>query len=600
MQTSPIRYRVELADLERHLFAVECTIDEPAGNQVFRMPSWIPGSYLLREFARFVVSIDAEDARGPVAVEKIDKSAWRVSSAVGPVCVRILVHARDLSVRGAFIDRRRAFFNGTSIFLFPEGLQDVPIEVELALPAHGECADWEVATAMRAQSVDSRGFGVYSAENYDELIDHPVEVSAFERRSFDVSGVPHELVVAGGFDGDLERLVGDLGRICAVQMAFFGGSAPFEGYLFLCLAVGEGYGGLEHRASTSLIFNRTDLPKAGEKGVPKSYQRLLALCSHEYFHSWHVKQTKPAAFSPYRLDRRNFTRQLWVFEGITTYYQERFLLASGVISAEIYLQRLAEALTRVYRVPGRHRQSLSESSFDAWDSLYKPGPDSVNTGVSYYSKGALIALALDLLLRAESHGEQSLDDIVVALWQRYGRQGIGVPEDGFESVAVELGGPALADFFERAIRGTEDLDLESLFVPLGLRFALRPAVGPSDTGGVRDGKAAMNIGAVIRARDTGVGLEVVFDGSAAANAGLSAGDTVVAIDGFVVGENSLSSRLSRYEPGQTVRVDYIHDGLLLHTELSFQTPLANTCQVSIQEAASTAQMQLRKGWLGDA
>ena len=434
------------------------------------LPSWIPGSYLLREFARHVVAIEAEDAHGPVALEQTAKGTWVATGAEGLLIVRATVYAFDLSVRGAYFDRQRAFFNGTSLFLLPEGQESAGIELTLERPRFA-AADWRVATAMRADAVDAAGFGRYVAGSYDELIDHPFEIGDFAVVAFEAASVPHRFAIAGRIDTDLERLATDLAQLCTAQIDFFGRPAPFDRYVFLGLAVGSGYGGLEHRASTSLIFKRGDLPKPGETGMPRDYQRFLALVSHEYFHSWHVKRSKPAAFMPYRLDRRNHTSLLWVFEGITSYYQEIFLLRSGLIGHDAFLRRLGELLTRVYRVPGRRRQSLAAASFNAWDQLYKPDANNVNAGINYYSKGALVALALDLHLRARGNG--TLDDLVRLVWQRFGREGRGLAEDGFEAIAAEIGGDDMRVFFAAAVHGTEDPDLAALFERFGLRFVLR-------------------------------------------------------------------------------------------------------------------------------
>ena len=330
---------------------------------------------MLRDFARHVVALEAASKGRALDVVKLDSGTWSVRGAQEELTLTATVYALDQSVRGAYLDRSRGYFNGPCVFLLPDGRDREAIEVELEAPRNLNCEGWRVATALAPQTVDEHGFGTYGAADYDELLDHPVEISDFESVEFEAAGVPHHLVVAGRFESDLERVAADLKQVCEAQIDFFGRPAPFGRYWFLCLAVGDGYGGLEHRASTSLIFGRDDLPKAGESGVPREYQRFLALASHEYFHTWHVKRSKPAAFMPYRLDRRNYTRLLWVFEGITSYYQDLMLLRSGVLGLSAFLQRIGELLTRVYRSPGRLKQSLAESSFDAWDILYRPAPN---------------------------------------------------------------------------------------------------------------------------------------------------------------------------------------------------------------------------------
>ena len=426
--TAAVTYRVRPADPGAHLFEVVCELEAHA-RQAWRLPSWIPGSYLLREYARHVVAITAEGEGGPVAVEKLDQSRWQCANEAGRLRVTLTVFGFDLSVRGAYLDQRRAFFNGPCLLPRFAGIEG-PLDLVVAPPEHA--SGWRVATAMPVASVDESGFGRYRAADYDELLDHPVEISDFMRLDFPAAGVPHAIVLAGRQDADLERLTADVRQICETHIALFGPPAPMPQYLFLSLVVGDGYGGLEHRASSSLIFARGDLPRPGAAAVSKKYRRLLGLISHEYFHTWHVKRIKPAAFTPYRYEARNHTRLLWVFEGITTYYQDLLVLRSDVLSVAAYLDRLAETLTRVYRVPGRLRQSLAEASFEAWDQLYKPTANSPNAAISYYSKGALVALALDLTLRRDTVGRVSLDDVMRALWQRHGLTGEGVAEDGFE------------------------------------------------------------------------------------------------------------------------------------------------------------------------
>ncbi len=562
------------------------------------MPAWIPGSYLLRDFGRHVVHVAARSGRDPLPVEKVDAAAWVVRGAGRTLALTITVYALDQSVRGAWLDRQRGYFNGPCVFPLPEGHAAAPIEVTLEPPPHSLCEDWRVATALRPKAVDERGFGDYTATDYDELLDHPVEISDFEQIDFAACGVPHHLVIAGRFETDLERVAADLAQICTAQIEFFGAPAPFEQYWFLGLAVGDGYGGLEHRASTSLIFGRDDLPKPGEAGQPRDYQRFLALASHEYFHTWHVKRSKPAAFIPYRLDRRNHTRLLWVFEGITSYYQELFLRRSGALGTSAFLQRLAELLTRVYRAPGRFKQTLAESSFDAWDVLYRPEPNHPNTSISYYTKGALVALALDLTLRHDTAGRTSLDDVMRELWHRYGARGVGVPEDGFELLAAEVSGLNLASFFDAAVRGTDDLPLADLLGKFAVSFELRAASDDRGAAQRPTGAEALTIGASYRERDGGLELTSLLDGGPAQRAGLNPGDVLMALDRLRVTERNLRRRLARFESAERVTASVFRGDELLEVGLVLQPAPLDTCHLAAQEHAEPAALQRREAWLG--
>lgn len=598
-----IKYRVRLADHDRHHFEIECRIDNPAPEQRVSLPAWIPGSYLLRDFARHVLHIEAKSGKTELPIEKVDSSTWCVRGAQRSLTVAATIYALDQSVRGAYIDRRRAYFNGPCVFLLPEGRDADEVEVTFEPPLYPAfCENWRVATALQPTDVDEQGFGTYRAADYDELLDHPVEISDFERIEFEAAGVPHHLVIAGRFETDLERVAADVRQICEATIDFFGRPAPFDRYWFLGLAVGDGYGGLEHRASTSLIFNRDDLPKAGELGVPRDYLRFLVLISHEYFHTWHVKRSKPAAFTPYRLDRRNYTRLLWVFEGITSYYQDLLLLRAGVVGAGVFLQRMGELLTRVYRLPGRLKQSLEASSFDAWDILYKPEANHPNTTISYYTKGALVALALDLTLRAQTNGRTSLDDVMRELWQRYGARGIGVPEDGFELLASEVGGVDLKPFFDAAVRGTEDLPLAELFAAFGLALEFRAAAGADDRGGTprpANGGEVLTLGAAYRERDHGLELTSVLDGGAAQRAGLNPGDVLIAVDRLKVNERNLKRRLARFESGERITATVFRGDELLEVGLVLRAAPADTCWVAFAEGAAPEALARRRAWLGE-
>ena len=576
-------------------------MENPAAEQRFMLPSWIPGSYLLREYARHVVSIRAESGGRALAVEKLDKNTWCCRNAGAQLVVTTEVYALDVSVRGAYLDATRSFFNGTCLFLSPHGREHEPAELLLEPPQDPRCAKWRVATAMTPDDVDDRGFGRYQVADYDEIIDHPFEISDYAVVDFQAGGVPHQLIVAGRHDTDLDRVAADLTELCETQIQFFGGTPPFAQYRFLGLAAGKGYGGLEHRASSSLVFHRNDLPRPGEPGVPRSYQRFLSLCSHEYFHSWNVKRIKPAAFSPYRLDRRNQTRLMWVFEGVTSYYQDLLLLRSDLIGPKDYLERLGQMLTRVYRAPGRFKQSIAEASFDAWDKLYKPDANTDNAAISYYSKGALVALALDLRLRSAADSDATLDRVMAELWQRYGTTAGGVAEDDFEKLVEELSGRDWQEFFDVAVRGTEDLPLAELLAGFGVRLGFRAATGPEDLGGSKRGASSnslLSLGARFAARNIGIELTRLLDGGPAQSAGLSPGDHLIALDGLKVSASKLGEQLAHFDEGDTVPVIAFRGDELRKFSLTLQKAPLTTCFLEIDDKAPAADVARRELWFG--
>jgi predicted metalloprotease with PDZ domain len=598
MKKAPIHYIVFPAHPAAHRFEVRCVVESPdPTGQRFALPAWIPGSYLIRDFARNIVSIRAEADGKPVALEKIDKHTWRAASLKQPAALTVVieVYAWDLSVRSAHFDETHAFFNGTGTFLRVIGQEDAPCLVDIQPPEGERYKDWRVATAMtpaqaggdRRGKAKRHGFGLYCAENYDELIDHPVEMGHFSHATFEACGVPHEVVITGRHDCDMSRLCRDLKRICEWQIRFFGEPAPMSRYVFLVTAVGNGYGGLEHRASTALLCSRNDLPFAGMSGLPEGYRTFLGLCSHEYFHTWNVKRIKPAAFTPYDLERENYTTLLWAFEGFTSYYDDLALLRSGAIELKDWLDLMAKTISNVLRTPGRLKQSLAESSFDAWSKFYRPDENTPNAVVSYYAKGALFALALDLTLRAKTDGRVALDDVMRALWERHGKTGIGVGEDDIRRIAEECSGLKLKRLFADGVSGTHDLPLRKLLAPFGVDLTLEvTAAAKTPSLGVKI-NAEANVANEIR-------LATVFDGGAAQTAGLAAGDALVAVDGLRVTPSTLDKLLARHQPGDTVRIHAFRRDELMEFTVRLDPPPADNARLAIREGA----YPLRKPWLG--
>lgn len=586
-----IHYRICASDPYAHLYSVELTLQQPRSDgQQLRLPAWIPGSYMIRDFARNIVSISARDHQGQVELNKLDKSTWQLGACSGPVTVEYQVYAWDLSVRAAHLDQRHAYFNGTSVFLEVIGQAEQPCTLEIVKPDISEAAQWRVVTSLPEDGAPRYGFGQYRASNYDELIDHPVEIADFSLVSFDACGVPHDFVLSGLHTADLERIARDLKVICEYQIRLFGEPAPFARYVFITWVVGDGYGGLEHRASTSLICSRDDLPlkKQADK-LSEGYKTFLGLCSHEYFHSWNVKRIQPAI--PYDLQRENNTPLLWAFEGITSYYDDLTLVRTGLISREEYLELQAKNITRVLRNPGRLRQSVAESSFDAWTKFYKQDENSSNAIVSYYTKGGLVAMGLDLTLRRLTNHKLSLDDVMRDLWQRFGQVQKPVAEFDILTTCVHLleqhqvntqGIDQFSEFFNNAVYGTQDLPLEEALRFVGVELNVRPASSLNDSGGnsakIDLTRPEMGIG--ISNGNGGVQAARVFNDSPAHRAGISAGDVLIAINQLKVDNANFEKVLNRFQPGDTIRVHGFRRDELMEFSVTLTTPAADTCYLT--------------------
>lgn len=614
MPGTPVRYRIWPRDPRAHLFEVELSVEQPmADGQRFSLPVWIPGSYLVREFARHFVDVQASCAGSPVALEKLDKHTWRAAPVSGPLTLRAQIYAWDLSVRAAHLDTQHAFFNGPSVFLMAEGFEGSPCEVTIDAPSDELCKGWRVATTLPAVDVRPAGFGTYRADSYDHLIDHPVEMGTWESVEWSAEGVPHQMAVTGRARFDKERLARDLTAVCGEHIRMFhgaphgDGAVPIQRYLFLTTALGDGYGGLEHKDSTALLCKRDDLPRLGATGAAAKepadgYRAFLGLASHEYFHLWNVKRIKPAAFSPYRLDREGYTRLLWAFEGITSYYDDLALVRAGVINLESWLDLLGRTTTRVLRGAGRLKQSIAESSFDAWIKFYRPDENTPNAVVSYYTKGALVALALDLTIRKATDDRRSLDDLMRALWLRHGKTGVGVPEDGVEKLAAEVAGVDLRPFFDEYVRGTADVPLGSLLHPYGIELQLRPAETDHDQGGKAGKKpkeelaARGTLGVTLGAGDDGAHLAHVHDGSAAQAAGLSAGDVVMAVDGLRATRGNLLRLCNERPPGAKVHVHAFRRDELLELDVVLKAPDHDVAYFTVK-AGDAAADQRRAAWL---
>ncbi|MEN3977835.1 M61 family peptidase [Acinetobacter sp. CWB-B33] len=508
-----LHYQIEFDDYRQHLIHVTARfLADPT--QVLSLPSWIPGSYLIREFSKHIEAVRAYDEDGrQLQIQKFEKNKWRLFNTDHElITVEYDVYAYDLSVRGAYVDQSRLYVNPACACLGLEGQEHKAIEAEIFLPE--ELKHFQIATGLKSKTLVKGRYTLY-ADNYAQLIDSPFELADQTRFSFEAHGIPHEFVVSGKHAMNAQRMQQDIEKICSTEISMFG-TAPFADYTFMTMATGSSYGGLEHPNSTSLITPRDDLPKADEPEEPsKDYQRFLGLCSHEYFHSWLVKFIRPENFVNYDLNKEGYTSLLWIFEGFTSYYDDLILLRSGVIHQDSYLTLLKAQIDRYLQNPGRFVQSVSESSFDAWVKFYRQDENSNNAGTSYYNKGCLVALCLDLGLRMRG---SSLDALMRKLYEN-AQNGIQVNERTIFDLCKELTGDSWLEQINHLINTTDELPLDQLFPEFGLSYSLK-------------NDKALPFGLKLADKPEGVLVQSARRDGAGAQAGLSANDIIIAVDGL--------------------------------------------------------------------
>ena len=560
-----IQYTVWPADLHGHRFKVKLHIanPDPAG-QVLKMAAWIPGSYLIRDFSKHVETIEASHSltQKRFPLDRIDNNQWRLPADInGPVDIVTTVYAFDNSVRAAYLDTERGFFNPTSLCLAVSGQENIPCSLAIVSPDHSSTEHWTIQTGLRKAKTDDRGFGFYLAKSYDDLIDHPVALGEFQLVNWNSNNVPHSLAIQGCLHPvDAARLANDLQAICSCTINFFEPKtkkAPFTSYLFLVNAVLNGYGGLEHQNSTALLCRRDQIP---QKHIPldeSAYREFLGLCSHEYFHAWLVKRIQPKAFQPYDLQNRNHTQLLWLFEGFTSYYDDLQLFRSKRITLDQYLKLVADNWNSILRGPGRLKQSLANSSFDAWTKYYQADENTPNAVVSYYGKGALLALGLDLQIRAFSKNKKSLDDLMRLIWQQHGVTLNGIAEQGLDDLIEKLLGSGFQKiwsyFKARYVYGAEDIPLQ--------KWISSKIVSIHTKVQTKLEKIKLQLG--LRHSDANGWLKVthVLDGGAAQAAGLAPGDLLASINGQRITTGRWDKVLNSLSEHQHISVCFYRDDL---------------------------------------
>ena len=550
------------------------------------LPNWVPGSYLIRDFSRHITTIRAFCNGEYAHLTQVKKNRWHTAPQSGEWEIYYTVYAYDLSVRGSFLTAERGFFDGACLFLQVNGHENSTHQIEFpTLPK-----TWRIATTLPQTNVHS-----FQTTSYHDLIDHPVELGNIEFLDFEAGGIPHRIALSGHYpDFDRNRLVSDIRKICEPELAMFPSPAPFTHYLFL-LHVGDNiYGGLEHISSTSLLADRHSLPPHGMTDANDAYTQLLGLFSHEYFHAWNVKSIKPAAFAPYDLDRENYTEQLWAFEGITSYYDDLFLARSRTIAPEAYLRLLAQSITRIQQTKGRLKQSLAESSFTAWNKFYKQDENSPNAIVSYYQKGALAALCLDLAIRNKSSGRHTLDSVMQQHYRDWLDTRQGIPEKQWQARCQVFTGLDLEDFFQTTLYTTADLPLAELLATIGI--GLQWQAQPRSHGGAflsepptETPAPVSDFGARFKQNSDHATLTHVFNGGSAENAALCPQDKIIAIDGYAC--TDLAAQWAQLPIGATARLHYFRTGILYVADITVQAAEADTAVLYITDR------ELFENWL---
>ncbi|WP_017715943.1 M61 family metallopeptidase [Kamptonema formosum] len=580
-QAPATHYQVAMPQPENHLFEVTLLLrDWHAPVLDLKMPVWTPGSYLVREYAKHLQDFSAETLdRRSLKCYKVGKNHWQIQTAgVSELAVRYRVFASELTVRTNHLDATHGYFNGAALFFYLPAFEKQPIRVTVS-PPHPE---WRVTTALPPVPGEPNTF---CAPDFDTLVDSPFEIGKHQLYDFEVLGIPHQLAIWGQGNAQPERMISDIDKIIQVEAEMFGG-LPYERYLFLLHLSSQGFGGLEHKDSCTLNYNRLGF-RAKDK-----YERFMQLVAHEFFHLWNVKRIRPKELEVFDYEQENYTPSLWFCEGTTSYYDLLIPLRAGIYDAKCFLDHLGKEITRVQTTPGRKVQPASESSFDAWIKLYRPDANSNNSQISYYLKGEMVSLLLDLLIRARHDNQRSLDDVMRAMWERFGKSEIGFTpaqlQQAIESVAgADLGPTCLKDFFGRYVDGTDELPFDEYLEPFGLR--LQPGY---------EGEPVPFTGLTVKAENGKQLIKFVEINSPAQLAGIDAGDELLAIDGIRVTADQFNERLRDCKPGETIEVAVFHQDELRALRVTLDQPRPTRFQVVPVERRKPVQEKNFAGWLG--
>lgn len=577
--TVGIEYEVWMEEPHTHYFDVAMTVTGLERETMdLVMPVWTPGSYLIRDYARHVIAVSAADGSGaPRQVKKISKNVWRIqSNQAAKMTVRYRVYAFNDNMRENYLDESHAYINGAGLFMYVDGFIRHPVRLKIH-PAPG----WDtISTGLDPVANEAWTF---QAPDYDVLADCPIEIGRHKVYEFTVRGVPHRIAIYGVGNYDPVRLVEETRRIVEAAVALFG-EMPYTHYTFIVHLTHRGSSGIEHANSASLDFPRRGFePEATSLG-------WLSLVAHEFFHLWNVKRIRPRELGPFDYTKENYTRMLWVAEGFTSYYADRLLRQAGFISEEGYLQRLADDIAELQSRPGRQVQSVAEASFDAWIKFYRPNENSINTTVSYYTKGGVLAALLDLEIRHRTLSARSLDDVMRTLYQEFYKQrNVGYTEEEFRQVCERMAGGDLSEFFDRYIYGTVEIEYDRFFNYAGLR--LIPVDNHDETG---------YLGVQVRNTGGKVIVAAVIADTPAYRYGVYAGDEIMAMDGLRVRFDDFAERLRAKKAGGPVTLTLARDGIVHTVDVVLGQRPVTEYWIQKVDKPTAEQEAVYRGWVSAA
>ena len=595
-----IAFTVSLPKPHTHMLDVEMRVTRGVNQQVPKeellvMPAWTPGSYLIREFERHVQDFTATDASGqPLKWEKINKDSWRITTnGSRDWRAAYRVYANELSVRTNEVNSEHAFWNNAALLMYLEGFLSSPSTLHVLAPQ-----PWKVATGLPSAPGQKNTF---RADNFDILYDSPVEVSNFKTLSFEVKGVPHRIVIDGEGNYDPEKMRVDVKKIVETEVELMGGEVPYHDYTFILHLRSNAGGGLEHLNSTALGYpsfgfkpERSDGVNSAAPGASpqRTYQGFLSLVAHEFFHLWNVKRIRPDALGPFDYTEENYTRLLWVAEGITDYYARLVLRRAGLTSEKEFLSENAKGFQNLQNIPGRLVMSVEEASFDTWIKYYRQDENSVNSQVDYYDKGSILGLLLDLEIRRQSRGAKSLDDVMRYLYTEFYERNRNYTPHDFQQASELMAGSSLEQFFANYVRGREEFDYDSALAAAGLRL---------DKTAATDGSKAVEkayLGADLAQEGDRLLVKKVYAGAPAYEQGLNTGDQIIALNNTRTNKDFFDARLAEKRPGDLVTLTIFRSDNLSTLLIKLGGRVNAVYRIVPVDNSTKEEKRIYQAWLG--